>query len=155
MATVDEHLVLALSSVMRSLDRPLARHIASEALTPTQFAVLEMLLHKGPCTVNEIIEGLLSSSGNVGVVIDNLLAAGLLEKRPNPADGRSRLVSLTAAGGRKIRAYYPRHRDELSRLMAGVDRTEKKRLIKALAVLRRCLDENAAQMPRLSGSMQR
>jgi DNA-binding MarR family transcriptional regulator len=128
---------------MRSLAKPLARHIAAEGLTPAQFAVLEMLLHKGPRTVNELIDGLLSTSGNMGVVIDNLLAAGLLEKKPNPADGRSRIVSLTAAGDEKIRAYYPRHRDELHRLMSGVERSEKKDLVKSLIALRRCLDENA------------
>jgi MarR family transcriptional regulator, 2-MHQ and catechol-resistance regulon repressor len=143
MTTVDETLVAALSSVMRSLARPLARHIAAEGLTPSQFAVLEMLLHKGPQTVNEIIDGLLSTSGNIGVVIDNLLAAGLLEKKLNPADGRSRIVSLTAAGDEKIRAYYPRHRDELHRLMSGVERSEKKDLVKSLIALRRCLDANA------------
>jgi DNA-binding MarR family transcriptional regulator len=143
MTTIDENLVVALSGVMRSLAKPLARHIAAECLTPAQFAVLEMLLHKGPRTVNELIDGLLSTSGNMGVVIDNLLAAGLLEKKPNPADGRSRIVSLTAAGDEKIRAYYPRHRDELHRLMSGVERSEKKDLVKSLIALRRCLDENA------------
>ena len=143
MATIDENLVAALSGVMRSLAKPLARHIAAEGLTQAQFAVLEMLLHRGPRTVNELIDGLLSTSGNKGVVIDNLLTAGLLEKKPNPADGRSRIVSLTAAGDEKIRAYYPRHRDELHRLMSGVERSEKKDLVKSLIALRRCLDENA------------
>ena len=143
MTTVDETLVAALSSVMRSLGRPLARHIAAEGLTPSQFAVLEMLLHKGPRTVNEIIDGLMSTSGNIGVVIDNLLASGLLEKKPNPADRRSRIVSLTAAGDEKIRAYYPRHRDELHRLMSGLERSEKRDLVKSLIALRRRLDANA------------
>lgn len=143
-ASVDENLVAALASVMRSLERPLAKHIAMEGLTPTQFAVLEMLLHKGPRTVNEVIDGLLSSSGNVGVVIDNLIAAGLLEKKPNPADGRSRIVSLTVTGDEKIRAYYPRHRDELHRLMSGIPNSDKKTLIRGLAALRRSLAENAA-----------
>ena len=150
MPTIDEQLVSALSSVMRSLEKPLAKHIAVEGLTPAQFAVLEMILHKGPRTVNEIIEGLLSSSGNVGFVIDNLLTAGLLEKKPNPADGRSRIVSLTTAGGEKIRAYYPHHRDELRRLMSGVERSEKQWLIRALAALRRCLEKNSSQSTRSS-----
>jgi MarR family transcriptional regulator, 2-MHQ and catechol-resistance regulon repressor len=128
---------------MRSLAKPLARHIAADGLTPPQFAVLEILLHKGPRTVNEIIEGLLSTSGNIGVVIDNLIAVGLLKKRPNPADGRSRIVSLTAAGDEKIRGYYPRHRDELRRLLSGVERSEKKGLVKSLIAVRRSLDASA------------
>jgi MarR family transcriptional regulator, 2-MHQ and catechol-resistance regulon repressor len=143
-AGIDEHLVSALGSVRRSLARPLEKHVAAAGLTPTQFGVLEMLLHKGPRSVNEIIAGIFSSSGNVGVVIDNLLAAGLLEKKISPTDGRCRIVSLTASGERKIRAYYPRHREELQRLMSGMARSDKKNLIKALALLRRCIDENAS-----------
>jgi MarR family 2-MHQ and catechol resistance regulon transcriptional repressor len=143
-ASIDEHLVSALGSVIRSLDRPLSKHVAAADLTLGQFAVLEMLLHRGPRTVNEIIAGLLSSSGNVGVVIDNLLSAGLLEKKENPADGRSRIISLTASGDQKIRAYYPRHKEELHRLMSGMKRSNKKELIKALAFLRRCIDGSSS-----------
>lgn len=142
MPTIDEQVVRALLGVMRSLERPLSRHVAAEGLTPGQFAVLETLLHKGPRTVNQIIEDVLSTSGNVGVVIDNLMQAGLLRKEPNPADGRSRLISLTPAGQARISAYYPQHRDELRRLMAGMGREDKKRLIRGLADLRRCLDGN-------------
>ena len=132
---------------MRSMMRPLARHIAAADLTPNQFAVLEMLLHKGPRTVNEIIDGLLSTSGNIGVVIDNLIAAGLLRKRPNPSDGRSRIVSLTATGEEKIRAYYPHHRNELRRLMAGMERSKKKALVKLLIAMRRSLEETKDHEP--------
>lgn len=145
MASIDEHLISALGSVMRSLERPLSKHIAGADLTIGQFAVLEMILHKGPCTVNEIIAGLLSSSGNIGVVIDNLMSAGLLEKQVNPADGRSRIISLTASGDKKIRAYYPRHKQELHRLMSGMEHSNKKELIKALACLRRCIDESSSK----------
>lgn len=143
MATLDERVITALTSVMRSLQRPLFQHIAQEGLTPTQFAVLETLMHKGPRTVNQIIGDVLSTSGNIGVVIDNLQAAGLLTKTPNPADGRSRLINLTAEGDARIRRYYPRHRDELRRLMAGLDRDEKKRLIRFLAELRRSVETNS------------
>ena len=140
--STDEHLVSALASVMRSLERPIAKHIATAGLTPMQFAVLEMLLHKGPRSVNQIIDGLFSTSGNMGVVIDNLIKAGLLEKQPNPADGRSRLISLTPTGEQKIRGYYPSHRNALHELLKGVDREDKQRLIKRLAALRRSVDAN-------------
>ena len=143
MTTIDERVVSALASVMRSLQRPLFHHIAEEGLTPTQFAVLETLLNKGPRTVNQIIGDVLSTSGNIGVVIDNLQAAGLLTKSPNPADGRSRLIQLTPEGEARISRYYPRHREELRRLMSGLAREEKKRLIGALAELRRSVDANS------------
>lgn len=143
MASIDEHLVSALSSVMRSLERPLAIHIAAVGLTATQFTVLERLLHKGPQTVNDLIRGLLSTGGNMAVVIDNLISAGLLLKTPNPADGRSRIINLTEAGRKKINDYYPAHKSELTRLLGGIPALEKKQLIKQLATLRRNLEGEA------------
>lgn len=103
--------------------------------------VLERLLNKGPGTVNQIIADTLSTSGNVGLIVNNLIDADLVEKSPNPADGRSRLISLTEKGDAKIRDYYPRHKAELRRLMSGVSRDDKKKLIKALSELRRSVDE--------------
>lgn len=139
MATVDERLVSSLLGVMRSLEKPLAKHVLAENLTVTQFAVLEMLLHKGELTVNEIIEGVFSTSGNISVVIDNLIKAGLLEKKLNPNDGRSRLIDLTPQGRDKIIDYYPRHKTELRRLMSDLDTAEKKALTKGLIALKQSI----------------
>lgn len=143
MATIDERLVSSLLGVMRSLERPLIKHVTAEKLTATQFAVLEMLFHKGELTVNEIIEGVFSTSGNISVVIDNLIKAGLLNKKLNPNDGRSRLIYLTAIGREKIEDYYPRHKNELRRLMSGLETTEKKALIKTLIALRQNILTNS------------
>lgn len=143
MTTVDERLVSSLLGVMRTLEKPLVKHVAAEKLTATQFAVLEMLLHKGELTVNDIIEGVFSTSGNIGVVIDNLINAGLLNKKLNPSDGRSRLIGLTAVGREKIEGYYPRHKSELKRLMSGLEAAEKKALTKTLVTLRQSILTNS------------
>ncbi|WP_186265958.1 MarR family winged helix-turn-helix transcriptional regulator [Sphingorhabdus sp. SMR4y] len=139
---IDERLVSSLLSVMRGLQAPLGAHVTAEGLTVTQFAVLEMLLHKGEQTINQIIEGVFSTSGNISVVINNLIEAGLLEKRSNPADGRSRLIALTPSGARKIEEYYPRHREEIQRILSGVSAEEKRQLIKTLLLMRSSIDKN-------------
>lgn len=143
MATMDERLMLSLIGVMRSLERPLVKHVSAQGITAMQFAVMERLLHEGELTVNEIINGVFSTSGNIGVVIDNLIKYGLLEKKVNPNDGRSRLVGLTKAGQDKISSYYPSHRDELRRLMSGVEKSNKDTLIKILMQLKKCVEENS------------
>jgi len=143
MATIDERLVSSLLGVMRTIEKPLVKHIADEDLTVTQFAVLEMLLHNGERTVNEIIEGVFSTSGNISVVIENLIKHGLLAKKLNPNDGRSRLVFLTKEGHQKISAYYPHHKTELRRIMNGLDKKEKEELIKSLISLRKCIEINS------------
>lgn len=142
MPTVDEKLVSSLLGVMRSLEKPLVKHVIAENLTTTQFTVMEMLFHKGEQKINDIIEGVFSTSGNITVVIDNLIKAGLLEKKVNPEDGRSRLIGLTLAGTEKISGYYPEHRNEITRLMSGLPTPDKEELISKLILLRKNIEKN-------------
>ncbi|HEX6221131.1 MAG TPA: MarR family transcriptional regulator [Acidimicrobiia bacterium] len=52
----------------------------------------------GPLTPSELAEDLLLTSGGMTVRLNRLQAAGLIERRPNPRDGRGVLVRLTPAG---------------------------------------------------------
>ena len=52
----------------------------------------------GPLTPSELAEDLLLTSGGMTVRLNRLQAAGLIERQPNPRDGRGVLVHLTPAG---------------------------------------------------------
>ncbi|HUP17010.1 MAG TPA: MarR family transcriptional regulator [Acidimicrobiia bacterium] len=52
----------------------------------------------GPLTPTELAEDLLLTSGGMTVRLNRLQAAGLVERRPNPRDGRGVLIHLTPAG---------------------------------------------------------
>ncbi|MGD2060796.1 MAG: MarR family transcriptional regulator [Acidimicrobiia bacterium] len=52
----------------------------------------------GPMTPSELAEDLLLTSGGMTVRLNRLQAAGLIERQPNPRDGRGVLVHLTSAG---------------------------------------------------------
>jgi DNA-binding MarR family transcriptional regulator len=52
----------------------------------------------GPLTPSELAEDLLLTSGGMTVRLNRLQAAGLIERQPNPHDGRGVLVHLTPAG---------------------------------------------------------
>lgn len=136
MSSVDEKLVIALARAVAALGGPIGQHVSDAGFTPGQFAVLEVLLHKGPRTVNQLIDDVLSSSGNIGVVIDNLMKAGLIRKTRVEGDGRKRLISLTETGAQKISAYYPHHKAELTRLFGQTDAASKLALIRLLIALR-------------------
>lgn len=142
MTTMDERLVSSLLAIMRSLKAPLAKHVMAEGLTVSQFSVLEILFFKGELTVNEIIEGVFSTSGNISVVIDNLVKAGHVNKQQNPRDRRSRLITLTPQGKEIIEDYYPRHRDEIHHIMNGMTHTEKRTLVSGLISLRKTIETN-------------
>jgi DNA-binding MarR family transcriptional regulator len=52
----------------------------------------------GPLTPSELAEDLLLTSGGMTVRLNRLQAARLIERQPNPLDGRGVLIHLTPAG---------------------------------------------------------
>lgn len=83
--------------------------IKGSGLTPTQFGVLEALYSKGDLTINELIESILTTSGNITVVIKNLEKEGLVHRNVDPKDKRSCIISLTDKGKQCIELILPDH----------------------------------------------
>jgi DNA-binding MarR family transcriptional regulator len=75
------------------------RQTVSEAdLTPTQFAVLNMLWERDGRPFKEFADALVCTRATITGIIDTLEGKGLVERRPNPDDRRSLLATLTEAG---------------------------------------------------------
>jgi len=60
--------------------------------------VLDLLVRKGPMSVNDLAGALRISHPSVSQTRKSLLAAGLVEDHADPADGRRRLLELTPDG---------------------------------------------------------
>ena len=138
-AARDLRLLLLLIHAQRSVKRRLLTHIRSANFTPAQFDVLETLYHKGPLTVNDVIEKTLSSSGNICVIINNLMALGLLEKEVDEADHRVRQLRLTETGRQRMAEYFPGHLKEVKAVFSGLKPSEKAVLSDLLRKLRKSL----------------
>jgi DNA-binding MarR family transcriptional regulator len=87
----------------------LARDEANELLRPhgitvRHFGLLTLLDRRGPSSQQAIAGAMLISATMVTQLVDQVEAAGLAERRPNPSDRRSYRVTLTAAGRRTLRA---------------------------------------------------
>lgn len=67
-------------------------------LTPSQFAVMEALLHLGPLCQRNISEKVLLSTGNLTTVIDNLEQHGWVTRTRDQSDRRMVMIDLTNAG---------------------------------------------------------
>ena len=78
-------------------------------LTPSQFAVLEMLYHLGPLTRGDISAKALKSGSNMTTVVDNLERDGLVRRERDGKDRRVIYVHLMEAGSNKIEAVLPGH----------------------------------------------
>src|SRR5256886_2718395 len=92
------HLWLVMMKAHRALQRLATRSIESSEWGLSDFAVMEMLLHKGPQPVNEIGRRIELTSGAITTAVDRLESLGLVTREPHPSDRRARIVRLTAAG---------------------------------------------------------
>jgi len=56
------------------------------------------------CRVMDVAEALFITVGGASKVVDKVEGAGWCRRQPNPNDGRSQLLELTASGGRVLEA---------------------------------------------------
>src|ERR1700747_2879183 len=92
------HLWLILWKAARAVEQRAIHSISGLKLGLSDFAVLEILLHKGPHPVNIIGKKILLTSGSITTAIDRLEARRLVRRTPHPTDQRARLVELTEKG---------------------------------------------------------
>lgn len=85
------------------------KYINECGLTMNQFEVLEVLYHRGDLQVGAITKLIMSTPGNVTVVVKNLLRDGLVQTLPSPEDSRVRIVSITEEGKTLIGDMFGQH----------------------------------------------
>lgn len=130
-------LLISLSRGLLSINRETMRNIKEYGITPSQFMVLEVLYHKGEMRVCDITEKILSTGGNMTVVIANLLKDEYIEKIPTLGDRRSYSVRNTQKGEKLIDKIFPRHLDILAESMEGLTSEEKLEMIRLLKKMQR------------------
>ncbi len=91
------HLWLVLMKAHRALQRLATRSIESSEVGLSDFAVLEMLLHKGPQPVNEIGRRIELTSGAITTAVDRLESRDLVTREAHPSERRARIVRTTCA----------------------------------------------------------
>jgi MarR family 2-MHQ and catechol resistance regulon transcriptional repressor len=129
------HLWLVLMKAHRALSRHAMRSIEPSGLGFSDFAVLEVLLNKGPQRVNEIGRRVDLTSGSITTAIDRLETRGLVVRGLDDADRRSRIVRLTPAGRARIRDVFAQHAAAMEGASIGLNKSERKSLIELLKKL--------------------
>ena len=126
------HVWLVLSKASRAVERNALNSISSLGLGLSDFAVLELLLHKGPQPVNVIGKKVLLASGSTTAAVDRLEVRGLVERTPDPDDRRSRIVKLTASGREVIEKAFAQHAKDIEETMAVLKPAERRELARLL-----------------------
>ena len=93
-----------------------------------QFAVLEALYHVGPLCLGDLARRILTSSGNLTLVLDNLEKRGLAKRRQQGRDKRFVLATITPAGRRLIARIFPEHAQRITDVMGRLSPAEQDEL---------------------------
>ena len=129
------HLWLVLMKAHRTLERLATRSIESSEAGLSDFAVMEMLLHKGPQPVNEIGRRVELTSGAITTAVDRLESRGLVTREAHPSDRRARIVRLTAAGEEQAATVFAGHKAAMDVAASALSKTERATLIALLKKL--------------------
>ncbi len=139
------HLWLVMMKAYRALERLAVESIESEGVGLSDFGVLEMLLHKGPCPVNEIGRRIGLTSGAISTAVDRLEACEMVVRQNDPGDRRARIVRLTERGAAQAARLFAAHKKAMDSAGGGLSKAERATLIALLKKLGAHAGEYAAQ----------
>jgi MarR family 2-MHQ and catechol resistance regulon transcriptional repressor len=103
------HVWLILMKAYGAIEAVAARSIADSNLGPSDFQILEILLHKGALPVNTIGRKIMLTSGSISTAVDRLEKRKLVRRDPSVDDARVIYVSLTGTGHALIQRIFSRH----------------------------------------------
>lgn len=108
-----------------AVQRPAWQQIQQAGLGPSDFAVLEVLLHKGSLPISTIGSKILLTNGSMTTAVDRLAAKGLVERLEHESDRRTKIVSLTSKGRALIEPIFVEHAAVIEAATAGLTYDEK------------------------------
>ena len=111
------HLFLLFWKASHAVMRYDHQSIAAQGFaTLSDYAVLEVLLHKGALPVNAIGEKVLLTSGSMTTAVQRLEKKGLVCRERSESDARVVLVNLTIKGMNLIQEAFTAHAEDLDEL---------------------------------------
>ena len=113
---------LILWKAAHAIEKNAMRSVSALGLGLSDFAVLEVLLHKGALPVNTVGKQILLTSSSITAAIDRLEARKLLR----------RIVELTEAGRRLIERAFQKHANDMEETMAVLKTNERVELVRLL-----------------------
>ena len=123
---------LVMWKAAHAIEQNATRSLSALGLGRSDFAVLEVLLHKGPQPVNIIGKKVLLTSGSITAAVDRLESRKLIRRTFNPKDRRSRIVQLTKTGRHLIERAFQKHALDLEETMAVLRSGERAELVRLL-----------------------
>src|SRR5215468_1371879 len=119
-----DHAWLVMMKAMRALTRYAAADIEETGLGLSDFAVLEVLLHKGPLPVNTIGPIVDLTPGSISIAVERLFAKGLVTRVESTEDRRVRIIALAPRGRDLIVPAFRKHSGQMKKVFSELSTEE-------------------------------
>ena len=123
---------IVLSRAYRAISDYTNKYIQASGINPTEFAVLELLYHKGEQPLQHIGDKILLASGSITYVVDKLEKKEFLKRVACPNDRRVTYAQITEMGKEFLEGIFPQHQERIERLMDDLTTEEKASVIEIL-----------------------
>jgi len=114
---------------------------AGAELTPTAVSALATVERHGPLTPSELADIERIKRPTATRILRVLVEGGLVDRAPDPADGRSALVSVNSSGRERLRRLRGRKNAYLARRMRNLPADDLRTLDRAAEILEGILEE--------------
>jgi MarR family transcriptional regulator, 2-MHQ and catechol-resistance regulon repressor len=128
-------LFIVLTRAVQAIEKQIAKNIKSYGLNLTEFAVLELLYHKGDQPIQKIGQKVLLASSSITYVVDKLEEKEYLTRKSCPTDRRVTYAALSDTGKEVMDKIFPQHAVAINEIMGGLQVEEKKMAIEQLKKL--------------------
>jgi DNA-binding MarR family transcriptional regulator len=124
--------------VFSRLRRRLKELATADDLTPPQTAVLTRLIKDGASSTSQLAGAERVRPQSMATTVAALEQRGLIQRRPDPEDGRRQVITLTATGRKRAESVRQVREEWLARAMQDTFSEQERRVIvEALSLLER------------------
>ena len=96
-----------------TLDRIVKQDMKNYGLNITEFAVMELLFHKGDQPIQKVKQRILIASSSTTYVIDQLVKKGHVQREICQEDKRVTYVGITEEGKKLMDDIFPKHAERI------------------------------------------
>jgi DNA-binding MarR family transcriptional regulator len=104
---------------LMAIGRLMRQRVEGDHLDPGTFWLLKTISARGPLRVTELAGCTHLDTSTVSRHVAQLDRSGLVERTPDPDDGRAHRIQLTGTGSTQLQSAFDRRRELLGRALAG------------------------------------
>lgn len=131
-----------LSAIRRALRKPLDSEVARGELTSPQMSVMRVVVRQHGVSLKDLSREVSLAHSTVSGIVDRLEKRGMVERRPDPEDGRTSRIFPTMIVADFVREQIPRlSRGPLEDALERATKAERAAIGEALRRLRELLED--------------